>query len=323
MSWGSRSSLVAIATTVALVAFCGSCLAAAGGADASGLLDTAATAPTPVPSNGVPNGRPIWGQAVDDTVSVGGELELGDRTGARATGVIGVQLTMSMRAPICRRSLSDSPDLFPCLGDDVTPLPECEAAGVATLAPVWQRTRVDAASPWSEWTVTAPASCATAPTVTPEMVLAEFRRMTLTPSALTVQPDRGWVLVNKPTVVYAADAADQTVTTTILGTPVTITAHPHSYRWDFGDGAVISTTIPGRPWPQADISHPYVHTGTYAITLTTTWSATFTLADDPTPRDVPGTATTASTSTPFTAEELRSHLVATTCNEDPHAPGCD
>ncbi|WP_337974359.1 PKD domain-containing protein [Cellulomonas sp. NTE-D12] len=158
--------------------------------------------------------------------------------------------------------------------------------------------------------------------MTPEMVLAEFRRMTLTPSALTVQPDRGWVLVNKPTVVYT-DAADQTLTTTILGTPVTITAHPHSYRWDFGDGAVISTTIPGRPWPQADISHPYVHTGTYTITLTTTWSATFTLADDPTPRDVPGTATTVSASTPFTAEELRSHLVATTCNEDPHAPGCD
>lgn len=231
-------------------------------------------------------------------------------------------LVETMRAPICRRNLSDSPDLFPCSGDPITPLPECEAAGVATLAPVWQRTRADAASPWSEWTVTAPASCAAAATVTPEMVLAEFRRMTLTPSALTVQPDRGWVLVNKPTVVYA-DAADQTLTTTILGTPVTITAHPHSYRWDFGDGAVISTTIPGRPWPQADISHPYVHTGTYAITLTTTWSATFTLADDPTPRDVPGTATTVSTSRPFTAEELRSHLVATTCNEDPHAPGCD
>ena len=88
-------------------------------------------------------------------------------------------------------------------------------------------------------------------------------------------------------------------------------------------GAVISTTSPGRPWPQADVAHPYTRTGTYAITLTTTWSATFTLATDPTVRAVPGTAVTASTSRPFTAEELRSHLVATTCDQDRHAPGCE
>lgn len=270
-----------------------------------------------------PGGDSSYSSAADDDHVDFAAVQAQSRTADDThTAAAPAKLVETLRAPICRRSLSDSPELFPCLGDDITPLPECEAAGVATLAPVWQRTRVDAASPWSEWAVTAPASCAAAATVTPEMVLAEFRRMTLTPSALTVQPDRGWVLVNKPTVVYT-DPADQTLTTTILGTPVTITAHPHSYRWDFGDGAVISTTIPGRPWPQADISHPYVHTGTYTITLTTSWSATFTLADDPTPRDVPGTATTVSASRPFTAEELRSHLVATTCNEDPHAPGCD
>ena len=272
---------------------------------------------------GTPGGDSSYSSAADDDHVDFAAVQAQSRTTDDAhTAPATAKLVETLRAPICRRSLSDSPELFPCLGDDITPLPECEAAGVATLAPVWQRTRADAASPWSEWTVTAPASCAAAATVTPEMVLAEFRRMTLNPSALTVQPDRGWVLVNKPTVVYT-DAADQTLTTTILGTPVTITAHPHSYRWDFGDGAVINTTIPGRPWPQADVSHPYVHTGTYTITLTTTWSATFTLAADPTPRDVPGTATTVSASRPFTAEELRSHLVATTCDEDPHAPGCD
>lgn len=269
-----------------------------------------------------PDGTALEGLADQDHVDVAGARGTAPGDSNAAVGQSAAPLREAIRAPICRRNLSDSPDLFPCSGDPITPLPECEAAGVATLAPVWQRNRADAASPWSEWAVKAPASCATAPTVTPEMVLAEFRRMTLTPSALTVQPDRGWVLVNKPTVVYT-DPADQTLTTTILGTPVTITAHPHSYRWDFGDGAVINTTHPGRPWPQADVSHPYVHTGTYTITLTTTWSATFTLADDPTPRDVPGTATTVSTSRPFTAEELRSHLVATTCDEDPHAPGCD
>jgi hypothetical protein len=281
------------------------------------------TAPEPTaPGPTAPDGTALEGRADQDHIDVVAARGTAPGDSNAAFSGSAPPLREEIRAPICRRNLSDSPDLFPCSGDPITPLPECEAAEVETLAPVWQRTRADAASPWSEWTVTAPASCAAAPTVTPEMVLAEFRRMTLTPSALTVQPDRGWVLVNKPTVVYT-DATDQTLTTTILGAPVAITAHPDSYRWDFGDGAVISTTHPGRPWPQADISHPYVHTGTYSITLTTTWSATFTLADDPTPRDVPGTATTASTSTPFTAEELRSHLVATTCDEDPHAPGCD
>lgn len=168
----------------------------------------------------------------------------------------------------------------------------------------------------------APASCAAAATVTPEMVLAEFRRMTLTPSRLTVQPDRGWVLVNKPTVVYS-DLADQVLSTTILGTAVTVTAHPGSFRWDFGDGTVTSTTSPGHPWPDHDVAHPYSRTGTYAVTLTTTWTATYTLAGDPQVRAVPGTASTTSTSASFVAQELRSHLVATTCDEQPHSPGCD
>lgn len=282
-----------------------------------------AAAPTPGTATETNTGsQHLWSRAGGNAVEAGA---IGGTTAAPPTTSTGASdpppLVETLSAPICRRSLSDSPNLFPCSGDPITPLPECDAAGVATLPPLWQRTRADAASAWSEWTVTAPASCATAATVTPELVLAEFRRMTLTPSALTVQPDRGWVLVNKPTVVYAT-AADQVLPTTILGTPVVITAHPSSYRWDFGDGAVIDTTTPGRPWPQADVSHPYVRTGTYAITLTTTWSATFTVAGDPAARAVPGTATTTTASAPFTAQELRSHLVASTCDEDPHAPGC-
>lgn len=269
-----------------------------------------------------PDGRHAWGQAVDDTVVVGDTLEAASTAPGASPAARNAALTMSLRAAVCARNLSDSASLFPCLGDPVKPLPECEAAGVETLAPLWRRTRPDAASAWTEWSMTAPATCATAPTITPDLVLAEFRRMTLTPSPLVVQPDRGWVLVNKETIVYADPAAQQ-LTTSILGTAVTITATPSTYTWDFADGAPLSTASPGHPWPHQDVWHTYSRAGTFAITLTTTWSATFTTAGDPTVRHVPGTATTTSTSAPFVARELHSHLVATTCDQDPHAPGCD
>lgn len=266
------------------------------------------------------SGTALEGRAEEDHIDV--IAESGGTEGGTHPAANGAPLVETMRIPQCRRSLSVSTDLFPCPGDDVLPSPECEAAGVATLPPVWRRTRADAASAWTDWTMTQPASCAAAATITPEMVLAELRRMTLTPSRLTVQPDRGWVLVNKPTVVYA-DVADQVLTTTILGAAVTVTAHPAAFRWDFGDGTVTSTTSPGHPWPNHDVAHPYPRTGTYAISLTTTWSATFTVAGDPTVREVPGTASTASSSAPFVAQELRSHLVGETCSQQPHSPGCD
>jgi PKD repeat protein len=152
-------------------------------------------------------------------------------------------------------------------------------------------------------------------------VLTAFRRLPLAPSALVVQPDRGWVLVNKPTVVHA-DPAPQTLTTTILGTAVTIHATPTRYAWDFGDGATLATTDPGRPWPDGTLTHTYARVGDYRVALTTTWSATYTLAGDATARDVPGTATTTSAAAPLAVQERRSHLVATTCTDATTAPGC-
>jgi len=153
------------------------------------------------------------------------------------------------------------------------------------------------------------------------MVLTELRRLPLEASGLVVQPDRGWLLVNKP-IVVTADPAPQTLATTILGIPVTITATPASYAWDFGDGARLETEDPGRPWPDATHTHTYTRTGTYRIALTTTWSATYTVAGDTIPRDVPGTATTTGTTGDLVVQERRAHLVSGACAADPAAPGC-
>ncbi|HEY0118177.1 MAG TPA: PKD domain-containing protein [Cellulomonas sp.] len=205
---------------------------------------------------------------------------------------------------------------IPCAGDPVVPLPECGDA--ATLPDLWERPVPDALP--GPWRHIGPSVCAKSADVTPAMVLAAFRRLPLAPSPLVVQPDRGWVLVNKPTVVHA-DARPQALTTTILGTTVTVTASPTRFAWDFGDGATLTTTDPGRPWPDGTLTHAYPRVGAYRIELTTTWSATYTLAGDSTARAVPGTATTTSTTAPIVVQERRSHLVAGTCTDEP-APGC-
>lgn len=250
---------------------------------------------------------------VDLHATIGTSNTSGNSPGAAPLGQ-----AQFLRAPICQWVQIGTGSELPCVGDPVPPLEGCDPA--ATLPPLWQRARPDADASWGAWELVGPPACATAAEITPAMVLAEFRRLPLEPSRLVVQPDRGWVLVNKPTVV-STDSASQTLTTTILGTLVTITAKPAGYTWDFGDGETLVTTDPGRPWPDADLSHAYARVGAYRITLTTTWSATYTVDTDPTVRQVPGTAAT-STAADVTVEERRAHLVAGACAGDESGPGC-
>ncbi len=258
-----------------------------------------------------------WAEASDNFVDVWGGYEevVADETGPAAS-IHPAPHMQRIRAPECAADIYHTGGPQPCPGDPVVALPEC--GELATLPPLWERPQPEGLP--GPWTQIGGARCASAADLTPALVAAEFRRLPLTPSALTVQPGRGWVLVNKATVVYA-DPAAQTRTTTILGIPVRITATPTGYAWDFGDGTTLATRDPGRPWPDADLTHTYTDLGTFTLRLTTTWSATYAVDVDPTVHDVPGTATTTST---FAVEvrERRAHLVAETCTDDPAAPGC-
>jgi len=259
----------------------------------------------------------LWADAFDDAVQVGA---------SSAPGAFGTEEEASvatpaahlrwMRAPVCPRGGTSLGALTPCIGDPVVPLPEC--GDRATLPDLWEQTAPEAVV--GAWRHIGPPVCASAADITPGMVLSAFRRLPLAPSPLVVQPDRGWVLVNKPTVVYAVGGL-QTLTTTILGTAVTITAMPTSFAWDFGDGATLTTTDPGAPWPVGTLTHTYTRIGRLDVVLTTTWSATYTVAGDPAVHDVPGTATTVSSSR-LEVRERRAYLVGTSCAEDPAAAGC-
>ncbi|GAA2720080.1 PKD domain-containing protein [Cellulomonas aerilata] len=142
-------------------------------------------------------------------------------------------------------------------------------------------------------------------------VAQEFRRLPLTPSTLSVQPPSGWTLVNADTIAFADDDDTQTLLTTVLGLGVTIRATPDTFTWSFGDGSPeLTTSDPGRPWPDHTVAHRYTSEGMHAISLTTTWAGTFQVAGSSTWAPVDGTATTTSTSPPLTVYEARSRLVS-------------
>ncbi len=187
---------------------------------------------------------------------------------------------------------------------------------MAHINPLWRRERATPASPWGPWLFTSPASCPQE--ALPAFSAEDFRRLPLSPAQVTIQPAAATVLINIPTITMAT-AAQQNLTTDLLGYAVEVQATATSYSWDYGDGsAPLVTTSPGRPYPDHDVHHSYGDPGTYAITLTTTWAGQYRLAGTTTWQDIDGTATTVTTTPPITAVERRSTLVAGACS----SPGC-
>ena len=244
-------------------------------------------------------------------------------------------LVRYMHAPLCDSSTETNPAPGPAVGEVIggdPALPGCSAnnatrrplvcdAGVPTL-PLWRQTRPTVTTPWTglPWQMVRGYGCPE--DVVPPMTAEDFRRLPLPAPALTVQPARGWVLVNKDTIVYT-DPAVVHLTTDLLGYPMEVEATPSRFTYDFGDGsAPLSTTSPGAPWPHQDTAHVYRQLGTRAITLTTTWSGRYRVVGTTVWHDVNGTATTTATSAPFEVQELRAYLVGGTSTEHPDDPGC-
>jgi hypothetical protein len=219
-------------------------------------------------------------------------------------------------------------------GSAPAPVPAC-GGGVGALQPLWTRTRVTGAGPWTPWTFVTGATCPQ--DVLPAFTAEDFRRLPLTPTTTTVQPGTGTVLVNYG-IIVTADPTPQDLTTTLLGYPITVHAVPTTYTWDFGDTTTpLVTTTPGTPYPHdgttpatapgsiypvGSHAHPYPTPGTYTLTLTTTWTGTYQITGTTTWHPITGTATTTTTHPPLSVVERRTHLVEHNCLQDPHGPGC-
>jgi hypothetical protein len=188
---------------------------------------------------------------------------------------------------------------------------EC-APGEVKRDPVAERTWVNnpdgTVQQVSDWKLVSTYDCLSPADLT-ALVQTEFARLPLAPSPLTIQPSRGWTLVNVDTITYTS-ADPQVFTTTLLGVPVTIEAVPAGYSWDYGDDTTpLATTDPGHPDPHHTVAHVYEKPATATITLTTTWTGRFQITGTTTWTPVTGTATTTTTAPPLTIHEARSRLV--------------
>jgi hypothetical protein len=110
-----------------------------------------------------------------------------------------------------------------------------------------------------------------------EQVLAESRNVAFPGLGVKVQPT-GRTLVNLETIVYTDQSRVSTARVTLLGFPVEVEATPMSYVWRFGDGATLTTTTPGKPYPAKEITHKYLKKGSVGLTLTTNYAARFRVA---------------------------------------------
>ena len=282
----------------------------------------------------------IDGKAKDDTVSLSARESRAVEdawNAARAAGDRVASLVEYARGVLCSVSSAVLTTQLngPCPpAQGAAVLPGC-GPGINALEPLCTRPRPTPLGAWTPWTFITGASCPQ--DLLPALTTADFRRLPLTPTLTTIQPGTGYVLVNYG-IIVTADPTPLDLTTTLLGYPVTVHATPATYTWDFGDHTPpLNTTDPGVPYPTdgtrpptthrsiypaGSHGHPYPTPGTYTLTLTTTWTGTYQIAADTTPHPITGTATTTTTHPPLTVVERRTHLIADTCNTNPHGPGC-
>ena len=126
----------------------------------------------------------------------------------------------------------------------------------------------------------------------------DVSRLMVEGSGLWRQPPGPEARVDIIVIAYTSPDS-RTLSTTVAGVPVTVTATPVSYRFHWGDGTATTTTDPGAPYPNHTVYHDYTGTrSNVVITVTTTWEATFT-PEGGTSQPVTGTITTTSSADPF------------------------
>ncbi|MCW2132573.1 hypothetical protein B0G38_001736 [Arthrobacter sp. VKM Ac-2550] len=159
-----------------------------------------------------------------------------------------------------------------------------------------------------------------------DRILSEFRSLPIDAGRLTLQPSPH-TLIRANTNVYA-ESEEQIHEIDLLGQNVVIEAIPQDYSWNYGDGTSLGpTSTPGGPLPQGRwgeqtaTSHVYTSTGDFNVSLTTTFSGTYSVNGGPA-IPIPGTGTFSAE--PVTISVWRSVVnnFADNCLENPNGAGC-
>ncbi len=106
-------------------------------------------------------------------------------------------------------------------------------------------------------------------------ILDDFERV-MPPSRISYQPGRG-VLPYLPVIFNSNQPGSVPPSTySVAGRQVVLSPTPR-WAWDFGDGAHLDTTSPGGFYPDLSVAHGYQRGGRFQVSLTTSWSATYTV----------------------------------------------
>lgn len=128
------------------------------------------------------------------------------------------------------------------------------------------------------------------PEITPGMALREMKRLAWPGASLQVQPTNGKTLVNFETNFYTESTKSHAQTIELLGQSLTIQLTPSSYTWHFDDDSSMSTSSPGAPYPNLDITHAYEQPGEVSPSVDVTYSGRFRVEDGEW-QDIPETLT--------------------------------
>ena len=121
------------------------------------------------------------------------------------------------------------------------------------------------------------------------LVLKAFETLDWPASEIVVQPPNGKTLVNLETNFYTTNTDDTDIPVRLVQSDVVVSARPIAYRWNFGDGSSLTTTSPGAPYPELDVSHVYDQTEKVVVSVDTQYGdASFTVDGGP-PEAIPST----------------------------------
>ncbi len=105
--------------------------------------------------------------------------------------------------------------------------------------------------------------------------LALFERLTsLVPTGKMLHQPLGDPLVQVPTYFFTTTPTSFRTVIVILKVLVTINLYP-TFTWSFGDGASLTTIFPGAIYPLPGITHTYQRSGDFTLSLSTSWSGTW------------------------------------------------
>lgn len=134
-----------------------------------------------------------------------------------------------------------------------------------------------------------------------------FRAIPMQPSVLQVQPPGGETLVNFRTNFFTVnDPFERTVT--LLGARVDFRIRASEFTWHFGDGTTRTTSKPGAPYPELDVTHTYARKGPVTPRVDTTYTADYRVDGGPW-APVDATVTIEGAPVPLTIREARPVLV--------------